>query len=408
MTNNNEPAGQEPPKPSRAAIREARKTARRVYLDSTTPSARSVARVVIVTLALLFVAGFIQSMISSLVYLFFLMVLSVFFAYLMDPLVRVIRLPFEVRNWGKLMPRSLSIVIAYLIVFTVLGTAIMVIAPQVAEQGREFGANLPAYGTAIRTSANDVNRRFDRLRIPDEVQAEFNRRASEIGTEITGMVGNFVIGSVTYLPWLLLIPILGFFFLKDVNQFRLVILRMFPAGRWRYRAEVIMADVNTTLAAYARAQLISCFIIWAICTIGFYALGLKYALLLGILAGVLEFVPLLGPLTVGVFVTVTTLASDSSRKAVYVLIFLIVLRIIHDYFTYPRIVRGGMHLHPLAVILAVLAGEQAGGIPGVFLSIPVVAVATVVYKHILEHQGRSGLVAGMIQEAEIRKEEVPV
>ena len=68
---------------------------------------------------------------------------------------------------------------------------------------------------------------------------------------------------------------------------------MFPAGRWRYRAEAVMADVNTTLAAYTRAQLISCVIIAVLCTLGFYILGLKYALLLGILAGIFEFVPLL-------------------------------------------------------------------------------------------------------------------
>ena len=82
-------------------------------------------------------------------------------------------------------------------------------------------------------------------------------------------------------------------------------------------------------------------------------------------------------------------------------IFLIVLRVVQDYFIYPRIVRGGIHLHPLAIILAVLAGEQVAGIPGVFLSIPIVAVITVIYRHVLEHQGSSrGIVSGIIHEAE--------
>jgi predicted PurR-regulated permease PerM len=351
------------------------------------------------------VAGFVQSIVSSLAYLFFLIVLSVFFAYLIDPLVKIIRRPFKERNIEKIMPRSIAIVIAYVFVFTVLGVAIAYIAPRLVEQAKEFGENLPVYGQSLRIRGHELNQRFDRLRIPDEVQSEINRKVTDLGGMITTTVGSFVLMSVTYLPWFLLVPILSFFFLKDVNQFRLAILRMFPAGRWRQRAEVVMADVNTTLAAYTRAQLISCILIAAICTLGFYVLGLKYALLLGILAGIFEFVPLLGPVTIGLIVIATAAASDDPWKALYVAVFLIVLRIVHDYVTYPRIVRGGIHLHPLAIILSVLAGEQVAGIPGVFISIPLVAVATVIYRHVLEHQGGRGLLSGLIEDVESKVEE---
>ena len=390
---------------SKAVLRERQQSARRVYLDPSSPSVRSIVRVVVITLIIIFVAGSVQTIISSIASLFFLIILSVFFAYLIDPLVKLIRRPFKQSSLEKWMPRSLAIVISYVFVFAVLGIAIANIAPRVGEQAKEFGANLPAYGTSLRERANDLNRRFDRLRVPDEVQAELNKKAADLGSSVTAAVGNFVLISVTYLPWFLLIPILAFFFLKDVNHFRLMVLRVFPVGRWRLRAEAVMADVNTTLAAYTRAQIISCLIIAAICTLGFYVLGLKYALLLGILAGIFEFIPLLGPVTIGLIVTATAAASDDPWKAVYVAIFLIVLRIIHDYVTYPRIVRGGIHLHPLAIILSVLAGEQVAGIPGVFLSIPIVAVATVIYRHVLEHQGRRGLVSGLIEEAEAKIEE---
>ena len=398
MTDEKQPEGETVK--SKKAIRERQQTARRVYLDPSTPSVRSILRVVVITLFLLFIAGFVQSVISSLAYLFFLLILSVFFAYLIDPLVKLIRRPFKQRNLEKFMPRPLAIMLAYLIVFTVLGVAIANIAPRVVEQAREFGTNLPGYGTAIQERANDLNRRFDRLRVPDEVQAEINKKVTDIGGSITASLGNFLLMSVSYLPWFLLVPILAFFFLKDVNLFRLSILRMFPAGRWRIRAEAVMADVNTTLAAYTTAQIISCLLIALLCTTGFYIIGLKYALLLGILAGIFEFVPLLGPAAIGLIVILTAAASDNPWKALYVAIFLIVLRIVHDYVTYPRIVRGGIHLHPLAIILSVLAGEQIAGIPGVFISIPIVAVATVLYRHVLEHQGRRGLLSGWIAESE--------
>lgn len=375
-----------------------------VALDPSTTSTSTIIRIVAVTLVLLFVGGFLASIISSLTYLFFLLVLSIFFAYLIDPLVKLLRLPFKARKLEKLMPRSVAIIISYAIVFSVLGIGISNIAPLVAEQGKEFGANLPAYAANIRQSFNDLNRRFDRLRIPEDLQTRINDQAVLIGERITAGFGGFLLASVTYLPWFILVPILAFFFLKDVNLIRLAVLRVFPAGPYRMRAEMVMQDVNSTLAAYTRAQLLSCVIIGTICTIGFYLIGLKYALLLGILAGVFEFVPLLGPAAIGLIVITTAGLSDNPWKGFYVFVFLVVLRIIHDYVTYPRIVRGGLHMHPVLIILCVLAGEQVAGIPGVFMAIPVVAILTVFYRHIVEHKGGKGLVAGMVESAVINEE----
>lgn len=375
-----------------------------VTIDPSSPSVRSITRVVIITLILLYIAGSVGAILSSLKTLVFLIVLSIFFAYLLDPLVRLIRQPFKHRGIERWMPRFVAIPLAYIIVFAVVGIAISNIAPRVVDQAKEFGTNLPVYGSMFRERANDLNRRFDRLRIPDEVQFEINKKASELGAIITTTVGGFVLASVFYLPWFVLVPVLAFFFLKDANHFRLAVLRMFPAGRLRVRAETILNDVNSTLAAYTRAQLISCLLIGTVCTAGFYLFGLKYALLLGILAGIFEFVPLLGPLTIGLIVTATAAFSDEPWKAVYVVIFLVVLRIFHDYVSYPRIVRGGIHLHPLAIILSVLAGEQVAGIPGVFIAIPIVAVATVLIRNMREHSGHRSIVAGWIEGNEQNRE----
>jgi len=160
-----------------------------------------------------------------------------------------------------------------------------------------------------------------------------------------------------------------------------------------------MADVNNTLKAYTRAQLISCVLIGTVCTIGFYLIGNDYALILGIMAAVLELIPLLGPLTIGIIAVVIS-GFESGWQSLWMAIFLVCLRIFHDYFTYPRIIREGIHLHPLAVILSVLAGEQVAGIPGVFIAIPLVALLTVLYKHILEHTSSRGLFTGLLEPKE--------
>jgi predicted PurR-regulated permease PerM len=379
--------------------------ARRVFLDPSSPSIRSIARVVIITLLIVFIANRIETIIGALTFLTFLVVISIFFAYLMDPLVRLIRRPFKETKYEWLMPRSFAILVSYLLVGSIVGSIIAGIAPRVIEQGKEFGASFPTYANGIRQGFNELNRRFDRLRVPEDVQTRINEQAIALGERVTAGFGNFIINLVTYLPWIIIIPIFAFFFLKDVNSFRLVVLRMFPAGRWRVRAESVLQDVNSTLAAYIRAQLISCLLIGTICTIGFYVIGLKYALLLGILAAIFEFIPVIGPLTLAIVVTLTAAFSDEPNNAFYVAGFLIVLRIAQDYVFYPKIVRGGIHLHPVVIILSVLAGEQVAGIPGVFISIPIVAIATVFYRHIIEHQGGRGMFARLIESEENHPEE---
>jgi predicted PurR-regulated permease PerM len=301
------------------------------------------------------------------------------------------------------MPRSLAIGLAFLIVFSAVSIAIYYLSPAVTEQARRFAENVPSYTQSVQGAINDMNRRLDRMRVPDSVQSQVNDRINVLlgatGTFITTILGLSAIYAITYLPWLILVPILAFFFLKDAQLFKLALLRMVPVGDWRARVDSVVADINNTLNAYAKAQLISCVLIGVVCTIGFYLIGNDYALLLGILAGVLELIPLLGPLTVGILAT-TVSGFESGWQALTTALFLALLRIVQDYFIYPRIIREGIHLHPLAVILSVLAGEQVAGIPGVFIAIPLVALLTVLYKHILEHTSSRGLFTGLLEPKE--------
>jgi len=370
----------------------------RVHLLDRSFSVKAIARVVLITLAILIFVGIVVGIFYSLSFLVVLLALSIFLAYLIDPLVKLIRRPFKTAKIERFMPRPLAILISYALVFTLFGFGIAYIAPIVVEQGKEFGNNFPKFANSIQRQANELNRRFQRLRIPDDLQNQINDGAIALGQSVTAAFGSFVISFLSYLPWLVIVPVLTFFFLKDVNAFRISFLRMFPPGRWRDRADAVLVDVNSTLASYARAMLISAVLIGTICTAGFYAIGLKYAFLLGILAGIFEFVPLLGPLAIGIIATASVAFGDHPGLAIYVAIFLLVLRLIHDYVTYPRIIRGKIHLHPLLIIITVLAGEQIAGIPGVFLAIPIVALLTVIYKHILEHQGSTGILAGLADE----------
>lgn len=368
---------------------------RAIALDEASFSSRVIFRWIAITILVLFAAVTLGYIINSLRLLLFFVVLAVFLAYLIDPLVKLIRRPFKSRHLERFMPRPLAIVIAFAIVLSVVGLAVSYIAPRAVEQAKDFGASLPNYATSLRQAINDMNRRFDRLRVPEEVQTRINDQLVLVGEQITTTAGGFLLSLLIYLPWIVIVPILTFFMLKDGELIRISTLKMFPPGRWRERAGLVLTDISNTIAAYTRAMLVSSVFIGTICSVGFYIIGLRYALLLGILAGIFEFVPLLGPLTIGIISTAVAALGSDPQRGIWVAIFLIVLRVFHDYVSYPRIVREGIHLHPLLIILSILAGEQIAGITGVVLAIPIVAILTVLYKHVLEHHGRRTLLDGL-------------
>lgn len=375
---------------------------RTVVLDRWSP--KSVLLVTVIFVAVLAAIALASYLVYTLSFLLFLVVISIFFAYLLDPLVKAVRKPFVVRQIDHLMPRPLAIVVSYLLVFAFLFLILSYVFPLISAEISEFVRNIPTYSSQFEARIRDYTNSYRESTIPSEFQEAFSTYVSglveTIGSLMTGVLGFFALSLVTVFPWIILVPVLTFFFLKDAAALRLMFLSCFPSGTWRARVNSLVSDVNTTLAAYTRAMLISCVLIGLLCTLAFTLLGLKYSLLLGLFAGILEFIPLLGPLTVAITAVVVALFFGDPWQAFWTLVFLISLRLVHDYYTYPRIVRDGIHLHPLAVILSVLAGEQIAGVQGVFLSIPIIALVTVFYKHILKTSGRTSLFSSSSPESE--------
>jgi predicted PurR-regulated permease PerM len=231
-------------------------------------------------------------------------------------------------------------------------------------------------------------------RLPVPVVNAVNNAVPKVVDTVSATATEFAtsaLGYVVYIPWLVLIPILAFFLLKDAESFRRSALLMLPRGRWRWRGDEFFQDINHTLAAYIRAQLTACLFIGIVCSLGFTLLGLPGGLVMGVLAGVFEFVPLVGPLTIALLAALLAMFHAGPFNAFLVLLFLGVLRIVQDYVIYPRLIGQGIHLHPLAVIFAILAGEKLAGVAGIFLAIPVVAIVTVSYRHWMEHRGSEGI-----------------
>jgi predicted PurR-regulated permease PerM len=367
---------------------------------------RAILRII---LLLLVVAGGLW-IVYRLTTVLLLIVLAIFFAYLIAPLVDLVQRPIRIGGRARVIPRGLAIGVVYLVLLIGGGVAIYFLIPQFAAQFPEFKQQANLYYKTITTSSDRLNQYFKQHRMPEGVVKAVNDTVLgviERAGQIFSAAAERVFGWIIYLPWLILIPILSFFLLKDADTFRRSALAMLPRGRLRWRGDEFFEDVNSTLASYIRAQLTACILIGAICSVGFALIGLPSPLVLGLLAGMLEFVPLVGPLIVALLAAFLALLYSGFGMALIVLLFLGVLRVVQDYVIYPRIIGTGIHLHPLAVILAILSGAELAGVAGVFLAIPVIAILTVSYRHWLEHRG-SETIAEVLEEAVVKPQVEPM
>jgi predicted PurR-regulated permease PerM len=331
-----------------------------------------------------------------------LLLLSMLFAYLIAPLVEFLCRPvtWGHRSWA--IPRPLAIAMVYLALFATSGLASYVLLPLLGAQVTEFGRQIPSYMAYARDQLPAWQRLINPDRLPEGVREAidrtFARTVDAAGDSLSHGFGG-LLPLLAYLPWFILIPVVAFFLLKDGGAFRRTILLTLPRGRLRGRGAEVFADINDALAAYMRAALLACLLVGVLCTVGFVLIGVPYALLFGVVAGLLEFIPLVGPLAVALGATLVT-SFHSINQALWVAAFLGVLRLAQDYVVFPRLVRRGIHLHPLGVILAILSGAELAGMAGIFLAIPAVAVLSVMHRHLLEYRGSGGLVSELLTPAQ--------
>jgi predicted PurR-regulated permease PerM len=327
-----------------------------------------------------------------------ILLLSMLFTYLIAPLVEFLCRPI---TWGRrpwALPRPLAIAMVYLALIATMGVAGYILSPLLGAQVTEFGRQIPSYMAYARDQLLAWQHFINPDHLPqgvrEAVDRTFARTVDAAGISLSQSFGG-LLPLLGYLPWFILIPVVAFFLLKDGAAFRRTILLTLPRGRLRGRGAEVFEDINDALAAYMRAALLACLLVGVLCTIGFVLIGVPYALLFGVVAGLLEFIPLVGPLAVALGATLVT-SFHSINQALWVVAFLGALRLAQDYVVFPRLVRRGIHMHPLGVILAILSGAELAGMAGIFLAIPAVAVLSVMHRHLLEYRGSGGLVSELL------------
>lgn len=312
-----------------------------------------------------------------------LLVFTVMFCYLIAPLVDFVERPWRFGSSNWKLPRSLAIAVVYLLLLGGIVLAADEVAPRLSDQLSAFSDNFPTYAQQLDQYVKSLEKLPNRYRLPQgwrqplmDWMASTRQGAVEWLKAIVGKTVRLAL----FLPWLVLIPVIGFFFLKDAKAISVRFLSSLPESDLRHRLTFFLREVSETLAAYIRAQLMACAVVGLIEGTGLWLLGISYPLVFAIAATVLEFIPVVGPLALGIAATLVA-SFHSTESALAVAGFLIVFRIIHDYVIYPRLIGAGIEIHPVAVILAVICGAELGGVTGVFLSIPVVALLIVCWRH---------------------------
>lgn len=286
---------------------------------------------------------------------------AVFFAYLLEAPVS------RLETWLK-GSRPAAIGVVYVIfvgllvvVFVLAGPAVVQEVTTLSQQTPHLSETLTQVGSKHGWSDVTVQR----------IQGFIN----EHRTEIVSRGQRVLVGAVRTIQnmwWLLLVPILAIFFLKDGRKFGATIVNSVHGQRNREIMAATVEQMNSMLGHFLRAQVMLSALAMVVITLVSWAMRVPYALALAPAAGALEFIPVVGPVMGGAMLLGVAFLAGYSH-VLWLLVFLLVWRGIQDYVTSPRILGSKLELHPLAILFGVLAGGEVAGVIGVFLSIPILA-----------------------------------
>lgn len=309
-----------------------------------------------------------------------LLLLSVFFAYMLAPALPPIRRRIRFGRRQRPISDASAILLLYIGMF-VPGALLW----RVYEPAVKHWIAVTAPATVDRLFAGDSSLSLESALepLPAAPRATLARVGSRVGEAIehsTRATLAELITAARYAGWLAVAPVIAFLLLTTAPAFQRSALRVLPHGHLQWRFEEYLRDVNSALAGYVRAQAAAGLIVGAICVLGFLLIGTPSAISLGVLAGILELVPAIGPLAV------LLIATAQGERVVAIVLFLAALRIAQDYVVYPRLIRHGMHLSTLAVIMTVWTGAVLAGAAGVVIAIPVAGFISVSLRHWREYR----------------------
>jgi len=322
---------------------------------------------VVVVLALVYLVYLVR-------FTMFVFVLALLFAHLLSPVVNLIDRFLPNRRTPTRTPALALVYIMIVGAVVLLGIEFGSVA---AGQARALAQSFPP---AIKEAVTDWRSSHTGS---DSLDALKQKAMDGVQSKLAELVSALpsasmrIVAAASNLIYVVIIPVLAFLFLKDSDVLRKNILDLVADGQRRALVDDVIADIHVLLARYMRALVVLSAAAFTAYGIFFTIMGVPYGVLLAAMGGMLEFIPMIGPMVAGV--TVLMVTGMATGHWVAVVIFLIAYRMLQDYILSPHLMERGVAIHPLLVLFGVFAGAEIAGIAGTFLSVPVMAVARIVY-----------------------------
>ena len=307
---------------------------------------------------------------------------SLALAYMLEPLVEA----FEQRGWS----RNLSVLATLVLSFILLILALIFVIPSLWSQLVKSYEQLP---NALEAGHRILDPLIAQLKTTSPPIYEFIQsllqkfRSPEQQAEIGATVGKWLQGGLFKLVTatsslldLLLIPFFVFYLLSDYHK---MIARVDSWVPPRYRSTVsdLLSRISTIISAYVRNQLVIALAMGVLYALGFAILRVPLALTLGLISGLLNFIPYVGTLTGMVLaVSFSALNGAGLGRIIGILIVFVIVQTVEGYYLTPKLLGEKLNLHPLVVLLGIVVGGNLFGLVGIILAVPVIAAARVILR----------------------------
>lgn len=311
---------------------------------------------------------------------------ALLFAYLLEPVVR--RIQPHVKN-----SRGFAILIVYILLFAVLSIAGIFLGPRIFSEGQRLGAALPSLYERIVSGniAFSIGEHHGwSFETSQRLQAFLASHQQEIVSIVSTSAAK-VASLASNIVWIVIVPILAVFFLKDKHDFRVALQNLVAEPRKRQLVAGLVGDIDQMLAHFVRAQLLLALIAVCIYIGGMAALRVPYAYVLGTVGGLLEFIPMLGPAIA--FISILGISFGLNyHHMLFLILFLGAFRLVQDYVISPRLLGSRVEIHPLLALFGILAGAEVAGVIGVYLSVPIIAIVRIVFTRWSAYKATADLV----------------
>ena len=309
-------------------------------------------------------------------------------AYIMHPLVTWLEKRMPGRNRRPVLARVLSIFIMFAVMAGLLAGALIVVLPPVVEQFRLFIDSLPVLISDARVAVENWNRELSGA-IPEEIRLQIQEAIQNAGVVLVGAAQGIMVrtigvvsGALTIVIGLAALPLFLYYVLKDREKLVDGMVSVFPPGP-RVHARNVITVVNHVFSSYVRAQLLLGLVVGVLVFIGLTLLGVKFAIILAVVAGVFELVPIIGP-WLGAIPGIVVVLATSPEKFFWVVLVYFGVQLLENSLLVPRIQSRALHVHPVLILVVIIVGSEVAGLWGVILGPPLVVAGKEVFDYFVE------------------------